>query len=421
MKNLNYEEQLFEKFLKTNINVDVPKEVESLLRKKLDEFREKMTHTEQYQYKEKTTFFYNIRSIFMNKKLVIGVAGAILIIFIGVYFQLWSKSPEKAYAAIAKKFEEAKTMTYKGLSKQELGQLGKFETLSEFLYKEPGYARYNISTKTEKLTSSGYGIIDIMKKKGIFIIDLKKQYIEMDLSGIPEEQSQINIIERMKTLPKRAESNLGKREIDGKILQGFLVKEEGMKKTVWLDASTGELVRIDMELLNIKGVQYTITDIKFNVPLDDTLFSFTPPEGYTPIKKDLYIPKDKPSKDDFINYLRFLSSYHKEKLFPSSINDFAEIFKHMKEFDKEKLKKEPEEKEQKEIQKAVQSGMQFVMLMKPENDWHYAGKGVKLGSANRPIFWWKPDGAKNYRVIYGDLKIRDVTPEELKKPEFNPR
>jgi hypothetical protein len=65
--------------------------------------------------------------------------------------------------------------------------------------------------------------------------------------------------------------------------------------------------------------------------------------------------------------------------------------------------------------------MQFVMLMKPENDWHYAGKGVKLGSANRLIFWWKPDGAKNYRVIYGDLKIRDVNPEELKKTEFNPR
>lgn len=120
-----------------------------------------------------------------------------------------------------------------------------------------------------------------------------------------------------------------------------------------------------------------------------------------------------------VNYLRFLSSYHNEKLFPPSINNPAELLQHMKEFDK--TKKEPEAKEQKEIQKVVQSGMQFVMLMKQENDWHYAGKGVKLGSADRPIFWWKPDGTKNYRVIYGDLKIKNITPEELKKPEFNPR
>jgi len=419
MKNFNHEEKIVKQFLKKYINVEIPREAESILRKKLDEFREKITHSNQYN--EKTSIFYIIRSVFMNKRLVIGIAITILIIFIGIYLKPWSKNPENAYAAIVKKFEESETMTYKTLIKQEGLPFGKLEIQSEFLYKEPDYVRYNTSIKTKKETISNYGIIDIMKKKGILIDDLKKQYLEMDFSAIPGEQSQIDIIEHMKSLPKRADKKLGEREINNKILQGYIIEEEGMKKTVWIDVSNGELVQIDMEPLNIKGVQYIITDIKFNLPLDDKLFSFIPPEGYTPMKKDLYIPKDKPSENDLINYLRFLSSYHKEKLFPPSINNVADYIKHMKEFDKDKFEKEPEEKEKKEIQKAIQLGMQFVMLMKPENDWHYSGKGVKLGSADRPIFWWRPDGAKNYRVIYGDLKIRDMTPEELKRPEFNPR
>jgi len=59
-------------------------------------------------------------------------------------------------------------------------------------------------------------------------------------------------------------------------------------------------------------------------------------------------------------------------------------------------------------------GMMFLMLiMKPENDWHYAGEGVQLGEALIPICWWRPDGSDTYRVIYGDLSIEDVAPEDV--------
>ena len=55
----------------------------------------------------------------------------------------------------------------------------------------------------------------------------------------------------------------------------------------------------------------------------------------------------------------------------------------------------------------------FVRAMKPENDWHYAGEGVQLGEAPTPICWWRPDGSETYRVVYGDLSIEDVAPEEV--------
>ncbi|MFC1558748.1 hypothetical protein ACFL40_05290 [candidate division KSB1 bacterium] len=62
------------------------------------------------------------------------------------------------------------------------------------------------------------------------------------------------------------------REIDGRMLNGFIVKEKGMKQTVWLDISTDELVRMDVEYLNIKGLHAVMSDFRFNVTLHDSLF-----------------------------------------------------------------------------------------------------------------------------------------------------
>ena len=53
-------------------------------------------------------------------------------------------------------------------------------------------------------------------------------------------------------------------------------------------------------------------------------------------------------------------------------------------------------------------GVAFYEALTAENHAHYAGKGVKLDTPNRPIFWYKPSGAEKYRVIYADLAVRDV-------------
>ena len=58
-------------------------------------------------------------------------------------------------------------------------------------------------------------------------------------------------------------------------------------------------------------------------------------------------------------------------------------------------------------------GLMFVMMMKPESDWHYAGKGVKLGDADTAIFWYKPEGSQMYEVIYGDLSIKKLAEGDL--------
>ena len=61
-----------------------------------------------------------------------------------------------------------------------------------------------------------------------------------------------------------------------------------------------------------------------------------------------------------------------------------------------------------------QPGLDFAASLPPEADAHYAGKGVSLGAADKPIFWYRPKDTKKYRVIYADLSVRDAdTPPSM--------
>ena len=39
---------------------------------------------------------------------------------------------------------------------------------------------------------------------------------------------------------------------------------------------------------------------------------------------------------------------------------------------------------------------------------------MKLGTPDRPIFWYKLTGAEKYRVIYADLSVKEMTADEVK-------
>ncbi len=57
----------------------------------------------------------------------------------------------------------------------------------------------------------------------------------------------------------------------------------------------------------------------------------------------------------------------------------------------------------------------FVVINKlpAKSDWHYNGQDAMPGDADTAIFWYKPRNTEIYRVIYGDLTIEDIDPEDL--------
>jgi outer membrane lipoprotein-sorting protein len=60
-----------------------------------------------------------------------------------------------------------------------------------------------------------------------------------------------------------------------------------------------------------------------------------------------------------------------------------------------------------EVFRRVQQGLNFANQLPPNADAHYVGKGVSFGAADTPIFWYRPTGSKNYRVIDADLSVHD--------------
>jgi len=37
----------------------------------------------------------------------------------------------------------------------------------------------------------------------------------------------------------------------------------------------------------------------------------------------------------------------------------------------------------------------------------------KYGDAEKPVFWYRPEGSQDYHVIYGDLSVKEVAPDDL--------
>ena len=314
------------------------------------------------------------------------------------------------YAEVAERLHKALTMTYKITATTPVEWMPDMEM--EVAFKEPGLMRMT--------APGGYvSVMDAVQGKGLSIIPQQRQFIEIDLSNVPDDpgQNQLSGIERLRSLPDRADEELGTREIDGRTVQGFRVTEEGMTFTVWIDPGTRELVEVEIGFANAPGMSGTMTDIRFNVDLPDELFTITPPEGYTRV--ELEVDGSEPSEDDLIEFLRLWSSWTKDNTFLPTLNP-AELPNVVMEMAKAgKFGPDQPTAEDTGFVHATAMkttrAMMFVMKLPAESNSRYAGENVKFGDAQTPIFWYQPTGSQTYRVIYGDLSVKDVALEDLPK------
>jgi RNA polymerase sigma factor (sigma-70 family) len=336
-----------------------------------------------------------------------------LVVALAVMLNPRDCGPSQAFAAAVEQLRNARTMTYKIVIEDiESDIMPRIQM--EMAFKEPGYTRqdYMIQGKS----SRGAAIADLIREKAICIYSASKQYREMDLADLPPEQSRISLFEEMRALPDRADEALGTREMDGRAVEVFRVTEYGMDKTVWVEAETWELVRVEGEFVNSPGLYAVMTDFQFNVDLDDSLFDLTPPEGYT--RMEIQDKTSQPAEEDFI---AFLSYWHKDvpgDLFPPTLDPVGlmkfgvEISEATRDSGSEAGDMTKEEEAQAVVQGSLilARGLMFALQMTEENDWRYAGEGVRFGASATPVCWWRPEGSETYRVIYGDLRIEDETP-----------
>ena len=355
-----------------------------------------------------------------------------------------------AFAQVAKALENLRTATYDVTMEIKNPMDGKTTTTtikSFFLAPSCERAETLVSTGSTKDKASSIMILDHQAMKGLVLAPEQKLATTIDLSKIKKPTGPSNPFEMVRQLVQEGSSSsgekvesLGKKEIDGRVAIGFRTHSNMADQTFWADPQTSRIVRIDVDMPNMNG-HGVMSNFRYDMELDPSLFSLEPPAGYTVNNMEATMPVE----DDLVNILRLIAE-HNDGTFPVAIGmtnkEYQQAIQAAAISETQKLINEPETaKLLKDLQakygkdtdgfmkawmKAMmpftqkltqkyQQGMMFYNLLTSQNDSHYAGKDVKLGTPDRPILWYKPTGADKYRVIYADLSVKDMAPDDVKK------
>ena len=337
----------------------------------------------------------------MNTKTRKLATAAAIIAAALVGFHYLGDSSSTVYADVAERLQKARTLRYSVTTATSATKI-------EVAFRDPGYMR--MSMPGDYIT-----VMDWTQGKGLSIIPPRRQFIEMDIGSMPDDtaQREFDAIEELRTLPDRADEDLGEQVIDGRALHSFRVNKGDVTNNVWIDPATRELVLAEMKFASAPGMSTTMTDFQLDVELEDSLFSLTPPDSY--FRMDVQVDAAETGEQDLIDYLRLWSSWTKDHTFPPTFHPI-ELQKAAMEMAKDGMFDEDETSDQERQQHAMKMarGIVFVTQLSAEgNQWRYAGENVQYGDAQTPIFWYLVEGSATYRVIYGDLSVKDIAPSDL--------
>ena len=349
------------------------------------------------------------RTIMKSRITKLSAAGVIIIaILIGVHY-LGGSIESVAIADIVQPFLTARPATFK----ITIGGQGVPSQEFDGMFMEPCRMR-------QTTPGGGTVIVDLEQGKIVTLIPQAKQAVVLEVTNAPEDPGDLNFFQyiRMRILnahPLDDESVefLGEQQIDGQPAIGYHVRKPGLDATLWANSETKMPLRIEVV---DEPMVITMSNIVFDVELDESLFSLDVPDGYnvTTLRRDL----SEPTEEDFIESFRIWAE-HMDGKFPSkmdrsAVNEFVQ-------YRREKMKEKGIEPSIDDVTKLQQiiidmtHGFPFVEALPADSDWHYAGQNVKFGDTDKAIFWYRPEGSETYRVIYGDLSVKDVAPENLPK------
>jgi len=220
-----------------------------------------------------------------------------------------------------------------------------------------------------------------------------------------------SIIQSFREMREDSAEFLGHEAIDGRDALKYCGKHPIGYYLLWFGAEDHLPVKLIVsDTRDPAKAEYTETwtDFRWNVPLDDRLFSLEIPDGYT-----LMDQRVKVYPMSFIAVLRALVKLGDER-FPDAlrgttlesivdgVDDHAELVKVLNDsqapFPVTNLD-----------QTLAQANAFVDDLGRIHFEWHYLGKGVKLGEADKVVAWWAPkeqkgDEAKaEATVLFGDL------------------
>jgi outer membrane lipoprotein-sorting protein len=276
-------------------------------------------------------------------------------------------------------------------------------------YMAPGKFRQEMAF----LGAGSVSISDDIAGKMLMLMPLTKTALVTTSKGKPKDQPPQDPFFRLRELLAKSRDlkdnpfkPIGDKEINGKEATGFRSDTALGRFTIWGDPKTGNPVRVEAVWSGTPRNETVMSEFEINVDLNESLFDLTPPAGYK--VQSMEVDVSKPGEQDLVEAFRACGKLSGGE-FPDSPSIVRQLFfitKHTKERFKNASNDEMQ-KLAKEIS-PITRGLRFALELPASADAHYAGKGVRQGAADKPIFWYKPESSMKYRVINADLSVTEA-------------
>jgi len=294
-----------------------------------------------------------------------------------------------AWADVGAVVEKAQTICFR--MTVDMGQATRYSCKT--MYMEPGLMRQE--------SENFIAIFDWANGHFLTLIPKSKSAHSSLVTALDNPYSKNWLDDLKKIVGHKRAQDIGTKEIAGRMARGWQVEQAGETVTVWADAKTAELIQVGFE---DKQQRVVMSDFEFNKELDKSLFNLKPPDDYK-YHTIVTMKASEPSIEDMAGLLRIWAKGSENK-FPSNLNpwEFPQAA--------QKVDWTTEEADEATLEAMISRAFWF-LFSNPVSK--YVGAGVTLGDKDTVIFWHKPKGSDKYKVIYGDLNIKDVSPEDLPK------
>ncbi|RPI19677.1 MAG: AraC family transcriptional regulator [Acidobacteria bacterium] len=261
-----------DRMIENSTTSEVPPDVEASLRTQLADFRTRIEHNRPGRIE---SLVMGIRlSLGLYRNGIIGLAGAAAVITAAFLFLNPGGSGE-VYAAAAHRLQQARTLSYSIVLNSNP------YVAVDFTHQAPGFQRLKCSWGLEVRADSVAG-------KTLILFHYSKQY----LFGTEAEAKQLvrsadEAFAQFRSLPERADEELGEKNEDRKTLVGFRVRDNDGITDIWVDRASGYPDHVDITILQSgKPVhQMKIDNIRLGDQAEIDGLDMEPPSDYTLISK----------------------------------------------------------------------------------------------------------------------------------------
>jgi outer membrane lipoprotein-sorting protein len=368
-------------------------------------------------------------------KRVFSIAATLLVISAVLgWLASQNRSPAgSAFAQMLQQVSKARTATYT----TQVDMRGQSPMYVKAMVLEPDWVR-------EEMNGEDYRhviVFNMRERKSLTLMPATKKAVLRRMLAGPATPPK-SAIEQIREVRESSAEFLGREQVDGQETLKYRCDHPMGHFLLWFNPDNNLPVKAvtseasgDAEAF----VTITFTNFQWNVPLEESLFTLEAPAGYELELEQAAGPSLDPK--NFITTMKVYVRLNHDQfpdefnvLTPGSMIKFLDdptlppeermanyrrkLARALDRPDMVNMSKEQWQEEGAETGRVFGLGAVYLQMLLQSHDWHYVGKGVKLGEADKIVAWWAPKVAdsgkpKMATVLYGDLRVATQPAEGL--------